>query len=344
MFKVGKTERSVEERMGELTADTSNIGTYVAEAFFVVTNVDAAEKACHRRLNRYRVQPNREFFELELDRLVLSVEEETKPFSANDLVPEISREEAASDKKSSLQKIQALQKGRANAKEQFEQTCQEAEIDLERSFPVVHERLAHIREELRDLKCLSWHIPSSFEEAKNAHGRIEMGSVIFHSSFSGEAPVLEISDIRGDIYSEPDLSRAVSEPEVWSTHGNAEFIKWREKDDGRYGRVEISGNVDARQNESGAGKVELRFLVRAECIQYDDYKTSWKSRHGDRQFTNIEEALDAFEELIVLNAAAPVVDVRTMGEMSSSRRGKSYQKVRDRGYSFFKNTPQVEDI
>ena len=85
MFKVGKTERSVAERMAELTADTSNIGTYTAKAAFVVTDVDAAEKACHRRLKRYRVQPNREFFKLELRQLVTAVEEEVLPFTAQNL-------------------------------------------------------------------------------------------------------------------------------------------------------------------------------------------------------------------------------------------------------------------
>jgi hypothetical protein len=38
-FKVGKTER-----MKELTGETSNLGTYTAKSFFVVENVNLAER------------------------------------------------------------------------------------------------------------------------------------------------------------------------------------------------------------------------------------------------------------------------------------------------------------
>lgn len=56
IFKVGKTVRAVSHRMRELTSATSNIGEYKAIAFFVVDDVDGAERACHRRLQKYRVQ------------------------------------------------------------------------------------------------------------------------------------------------------------------------------------------------------------------------------------------------------------------------------------------------
>ncbi len=58
IFKVGKTDRSVAERMAELTADTSNIGTYTAKAAFVVTDVDAAEKACHNHRSMGILSPS----------------------------------------------------------------------------------------------------------------------------------------------------------------------------------------------------------------------------------------------------------------------------------------------
>ena len=61
-FKVGKTERIVDERMKELSSSTSNLGTYSAKAYFIVTDIDEAERKCHQRLTQYRVQKNREFF------------------------------------------------------------------------------------------------------------------------------------------------------------------------------------------------------------------------------------------------------------------------------------------
>ena len=48
VFKVGKTERAVEERMKQLTSSTSNLGTYSACEYFVVNDMDAAEEACHK--------------------------------------------------------------------------------------------------------------------------------------------------------------------------------------------------------------------------------------------------------------------------------------------------------
>ena len=56
VFKVGLTERSVPERMAQLTASTSNLGKYVAIGYLVVTDVQEAEKRCHERLSYCRVQ------------------------------------------------------------------------------------------------------------------------------------------------------------------------------------------------------------------------------------------------------------------------------------------------
>ena len=81
-FKVGKTERSPDERMKELTGETSNLGTYTAKSFFVVEDINLAERMCHKRLDRYRVQSNREFFELPFSQLLQIVKDAVKPFLA----------------------------------------------------------------------------------------------------------------------------------------------------------------------------------------------------------------------------------------------------------------------
>jgi hypothetical protein len=88
-FKVGKTERSPDERMKELTAATSNLGTYTFKSFFVVEDMNLAERVCHDRLSRYRVQSNREFFELPFSQLLQIVEDEIEPFLATNFVPEV---------------------------------------------------------------------------------------------------------------------------------------------------------------------------------------------------------------------------------------------------------------
>jgi len=93
VFKVGLTERSVPERMAELTASTSNLGTYEAVGYLVVTDVQEAEKKCHERLSYCRVQDNREFFEERLDTIVRIVRESCRPFEVRDYFPEKNVEE-----------------------------------------------------------------------------------------------------------------------------------------------------------------------------------------------------------------------------------------------------------
>ena len=93
VFKVGKTERVVEERMKELTSSTSNIGEYSAISYFIVAGVDEAEKACHKRLSRYRVQSNREFFDIPFKRLIPIVREVLKPFTVGDYFPKLENED-----------------------------------------------------------------------------------------------------------------------------------------------------------------------------------------------------------------------------------------------------------
>lgn len=349
MFKVGKSERSVHERMAELTADTSNIGTYTAKAIFVVTDVDAAEKACHKRLKRYRLQPNREFFNLKLDRLVQAVKEETKPFSASDVIPKPSMTNLPSSRpKSTLEKIEVLKQKRTKVEDQFQEVVREAETELNKNFALIHEKVLTIRDELSDLDFLTWHIPSTFEEVKKAKGRGSICSVMFHSKFSGEPPVLKVSGLRGGIYGEPDLSRVVEGPKIrhhsFSEDKDYEFVEWKEVDDGRYGRVDINCHVFKFSELSGGGLVDLVFAVRMGRIEYDDYHNRWEDHYDERNFSNPEEALEVFEELIIVNSAQPVVDVRTIGEMITTRRGHTFQKVHDRGYNFFKEMlPEDQD-
>jgi hypothetical protein len=73
VYKVGLTTRSVQERMNDLTSETSNIGRYEALGHIVVSDVETAEAACHKRLIQHRVQTNREFFEADLRDVVVSV-------------------------------------------------------------------------------------------------------------------------------------------------------------------------------------------------------------------------------------------------------------------------------
>jgi hypothetical protein len=88
IFKVGKTERSPDERMKELTSETSNLGKYTVKSYFVVEDMNVAERACHERLSFCRIQRNREFFKLPFPKLLEIVKETITPFLATDYDPE----------------------------------------------------------------------------------------------------------------------------------------------------------------------------------------------------------------------------------------------------------------
>lgn len=64
LVKIGRTDRSVSERVNELSSHTGvPTGFYVVKEFAVPDSI-AAEKTIHQRLSSYRVSDNREFFRL----------------------------------------------------------------------------------------------------------------------------------------------------------------------------------------------------------------------------------------------------------------------------------------
>ena len=68
VYKIGATNRNVEERMRELSNETGTYGTFEAKATFPVTDWEAAESKCHRQLNKYR--EDKEFFKAPYNELL----------------------------------------------------------------------------------------------------------------------------------------------------------------------------------------------------------------------------------------------------------------------------------
>lgn len=69
VYKVGKTSRTIDERLKELNSETSNIGKFDLIKSFLVNDIDRAEIECHKNLDSMRVQNNREFFKSNLSNL-----------------------------------------------------------------------------------------------------------------------------------------------------------------------------------------------------------------------------------------------------------------------------------
>jgi len=67
LVKIGRTERSVSERVNELSSHTGvPTGFTVVNEYAVINSVEA-ERIIHDRLSDYRVANNREFFKMEAE-------------------------------------------------------------------------------------------------------------------------------------------------------------------------------------------------------------------------------------------------------------------------------------
>jgi S-DNA-T family DNA segregation ATPase FtsK/SpoIIIE len=67
LVKIGRTERSVSERVGELSSHTGVPTSFTVVKEYAVENSVVAEKIIHERLSDFRVNDNREFFKMETE-------------------------------------------------------------------------------------------------------------------------------------------------------------------------------------------------------------------------------------------------------------------------------------
>ena len=67
LVKIGRTERPVSERAGELSSHTGVPTSFVVVKEYAVENSVEAEKIIHERLSDFRVSDNREFFKMEAE-------------------------------------------------------------------------------------------------------------------------------------------------------------------------------------------------------------------------------------------------------------------------------------
>jgi hypothetical protein len=143
VYKVGKTQRTVDERMKELTSETSNLGQYEAVGSVVVNDIDQSEKECHLRLKKYRIQPNREFFKIPLSILVDVIRAATEPYLVKDELPETTR---TSDK---VQMDDIFKEEQSKYKDGKQQTdvCRE---NVSRQLTLWHKSLISNLGELKD--------------------------------------------------------------------------------------------------------------------------------------------------------------------------------------------------
>jgi hypothetical protein len=330
-FKVGKTERTVEERMKELTSATATLGSYTACAYFVVNDIDAAEEACHKRLNHYRVQDNREFFELPLARLIRIVKEEVQRYVARDFSPEVEPDDSATaESLTPSEMLKAARKHRGEVDQSWDEALARAKQVISEWFTLIRNRALQAAAELRDEDILQWEISETIEIGRIGSQYQTLCSVLVVSRFSKEPLALWRSDLRGGIYGDLDLSRAIDKPHFMKSGS----VRWKELDDGRVGRVTLLGYIDhdSPGSRERGRKPSPRVIVRATPIEYDDYHQNFKERSDrEKSFSDPTEAFEVFLAVVVENAKTPQYDVRKQGDSFHTRHGESRTRISDGG-------------
>lgn len=338
VFKVGLTERSVEERMKELTASTSNLGQYTAMASFVVLDVESAETACHKRLSQYRLQANREFFQLELTRLIKIVQEVVQLYRAVDMIPELP-DSVPMPTKSMAEKLSAARKGQAEAEDEWETARSACLRTIQEWHQAIGERLSRIKHELAGEDLVRFQIPATCE--LNRSRQYDFGTILILSKITGKPIEIPHSGLRGDIYGDLDLTNAVS-GSIEGKSGSSlpdkkaeyEFVSWKELDDGRVGKISLTGLIlgDYKGAKRDGDLPSCHLYLRAKHTVFDGYDEKMEERGLERDLRDPDEALDMAEAILVHNISMPQADVRYIDESNyqKTRRGRGY-RIKDKG-------------
>ena len=324
--------RIIEERMKELTSSTSTLGTYTACAYFIVYDCDAAEQACHKALNRYRVQDNREFFEVPLSRLIRIVSEQVEPYAARNFVPDLEPDDPPKEQLDAKKMLSSARARRNEDNRLRGQALASARTTISELSSLIREKLLQIKADLKNESTLKWEIPDREEPHEIGSHEITMFSVTVMSLFSKEPLALWRHGIRDGIWGKLDLSRAIGEPEV-SPIGNdvdGEFVRWKELDDGQVGRIDLIPSV--KKDRENDVTTLPRIIVRTTPIQYDSYHNDFREGFKrEKSYDDPAEAFEVFLALLIENVKERQYDVRKRGETFRSRRGKSQTKIVDHG-------------
>ena len=70
IVKIGSTERTLKERVAELSSTTGVPTPFVIEHYLMVENPFDFEMAIHEELSEFRVNNNREFFNISIDKAI----------------------------------------------------------------------------------------------------------------------------------------------------------------------------------------------------------------------------------------------------------------------------------
>lgn len=361
IYKVGKTERHVQQRMRELTSVTAVLGAYEAVATFVVFDISAAEQACHTALQNHRIQGNREFFELPLEKLLPIVQHSVVPFAARDSLPSALCDARPLEADAGTKVISAAE---ANGIETFEAI--ETMIDWVERLEV---EISSIEDDMSEER-LEWNstFDSAYERARDLlafidggkdWGRpdgsnfyvlptppIELVSVLFCAPQKETPLELWVTEKESNLPQANSRSRELFFGELIVEPSGTECpdaakntVRWKMLDDGRFGRVTVSVHVDKNVLTGGRwkrGRPSAIVRISAEELKYNDSLETFEGMRADEDFVDLDVAAAQFVAIVNDNYRHATSDIRVVTGEHADSTGRSKLRVSDTGVFRFR--------
>lgn len=338
IFKVGKTERQIHHRLKELTSSTSNLGSYQAIAYFVVNDIHQAEATCHKKLRAYRVQYNREFFEIPLEYLLQYVRAAVTPFSAVDYLPD----EFIKKGNPKTKNINPPLRSVAQRLQKINETREEERIKIDEINNIIADALIspitnlcelarRVELEFKGNRLIKWEIPKIIDKEFTCNIPIIRShtiiSVYIYSEISEQPLKLSFGAWISDGGNPVDRPKAIDEIKI-TKNGDRPCYEWHEMDDGIIGcfdfAILVTGNIDEIH---GLDEISFGLSLRTSEIRYtngclghweDLGINTFKFAINNWDFLDekIEEVFDVLVDAIIENLTPPLVDVRLLEKNS----------------------------
>ncbi len=264
-------------------------------------------------------------------------------YAARDFSPEVEPDDAATaESLTPSEMLKAARKHRGEVDQLWDEALAGAKQQISEWFTVIRNRALQAAAELRDEDILQWEIPETLDMDRIESQYLTLCSVLVVSRFSKEPLALWRSGLRGGIYGDLDLSRAIDKPHFMKSAlgekgEKIQSVRWKELDDGRVGRVTLLGDIDhdSPGSRERGRKPSPKVIVRATPIRYDDYHQNFKEQYDrEKSFSDPNEAFEVFLAVVVENAKSPQYDVREERDSFTTRvtrHGESQTRISDGG-------------
>jgi hypothetical protein len=315
-FKIGKTERDITGRMAELTASTSNLGTYSSLAHFVVSDIDEAERACHARLSGYRVQENHEFFEGDFNLLLRLVKAQVNPYMAQSQVSGIKQKSTEEiplqdrirkQRNHTKEKVEREKAHEELAKETTTRQFQEWALELQAKVELIEKGFA-------DLPFIRWEISQPVKpdvaamcivQVQLFADTLDQGERLVFRGFLNETSTSGYFPPRFQL---PEKAAVITYEKKDHLGTQRYWAIWEDEDDHRVGEVNVWLRLS---NKPWRTYVEIH----VNAIEYDGDHCAWQdSRCGSRTGLMINEAVDILSGILAEYANNPIRSARKIDE------------------------------